>query len=529
MPALSGSAKAYKNARLNVARLGASRLGYVDSLTLRLLIDGTARQAYCFPESIEITQVLANQYTTATLRVYGFTPTVGQTVTIGLGTATWGDRLFAGRILAVRTVIASRSIDRKVYDLTCVDWTWDLNRRLVTQYFESQPVDQILRQLITDYCSGFTSTAVQTGLGTVQDQRFRFERVTDALSRLTEQVGAYWYVDEDKDLHVYTTEPQDSTPETISTSSVHEWRNLAHTADLSQVRTRVYAEGGGVRLVGTRLAADQGTVGYATHGLYSTGPLTNDENLFTDQPMPGVGTADRYLVDEALYRVGLNTVASTPTTTSASAAVGAVQIQVASLTSVPTAGIVLIDGQYIRYTGSSAGSPNLLTGIPASGEGSIMAVLPSGADVIVPWTINFNGYVHQTHNVGAEVHTIRCRTSSNEVTELAALDGSDGIREGWVRDERQGYLTTAARGDAEMLAWANVLEGIRYDTRDPNVRAGRTVTVNVAGLSGTYRIQKVSIRGIEESPHLYPWRSVEASSVRFDFYDLLARVSTGRL
>ena len=43
------------------------------------------------------------------------------------------------------------------------------------------------------------------------------------------------------------------------------------------------------------------------------------------------------------------------------------------------------------------------------------------------------------------------------------------------------------------------------------------------------RGHKVAIRGIEESQHLYPWRSVEASSIRFDFYDLLARVSTGRL
>jgi hypothetical protein len=246
--------------------------------------------------------------------------------------------------------------------------------------------------------------------------------------------------------------------------------------------------------------------------------------------MPGVGSADRYLVDQALYRISLNGALATLTTTTDAAAVGATEIIVTSATSLDTAGgIALIAGQYIRYTGKSEGAPNKMTGIPASGDGSILAAIDAGAEVIRPWTIYFSGNVHQTHAVGAEVHTVRCRTDTLGVAALVAFDGSDGIREGWVRDERAGYYTTAARGDAELLMWADAIESLRYDTRDPTVRAGKTVTVNVAGLSGTYRIQKVTIRGIEASQHLHPWRTVEASAQRYDFYDLLARVSSGRL
>jgi hypothetical protein len=452
---------------------------------------------------------------------------VGQTVTIGLGTATWGDRLFAGRIQSLTTVIPTRSIDRKVYDLYCVDWSWDLNRRLVTQYFPSQPAEQIATQLITDYCSGFTATHARSG-GTVEPQAFRFERVSDCLTRLAEQVGASWYIDFDKDLHFYLTEPMDGAPETISTTSVHEWRGLSVNTDLSQVRTRVYAEGGGVKLVGPRTATGQGTVAYATHGLYSTGPDASDDYLFTDASMPGLGTADRYLVDQALYRVGLNYSVGRFAATSGDVAVGATTISVDAVPGID-AGIVQIGAQFIRFTGVTAGAPNVLTGIPASGDGSVQAAIASGTDVILPWTIAFNGNVHQSHATGAEVHTVRCRTSAASVIALAALDGSDGYREGWVRDERAGYYTAAARGDAELLMWAEAIESLRYDTRDPTVRAGKTVTVNVAGLTGTYRIQKVTIRGVEASQHLHPWRTVEASSQRHDFYDLLARVASGRL
>lgn len=163
----------------------------------------------------------------------------------------------------------------------------------------------------------------------------------------------------------------------------------------------------------------------------------------------------------------------------------------------------------LGYTGLTDTFPDQLTG--DSGNGAL-------------WTTSSE----ERPREGDEVNQWVIRNDSAAQTALAALEGGDGIREGYVQDRRLNYDGAVARGDAELDLYSDPLITVSYRTQDVNARPGGEVTVSVSSPfshSGTYRIQSVQINGedLERSTTQFPWRTVTASSVRFDFYDLLRR------
>jgi hypothetical protein len=107
-------------------------------------------------------------------------------------------------------------------------------------------------------------------------------------------------------------------------------------------------------------------------------------------------------------------------------------------------------------------------------------------------------------------------------------DGDPGIRETWITDSSatsQALLT--ARANAELTYFKNPIISFNYDTRDVNALPGRSVTVNIAGLSGSFMIQKVRITQIGtliNGSQFAPLLSVECSSVKFTLQDLLRQL-----
>jgi hypothetical protein len=137
-------------------------------------------------------------------------------------------------------------------------------------------------------------------------------------------------------------------------------------------------------------------------------------------------------------------------------------------------------------------------------------------------------FVAQTHQVGARVQSVRVRNDSTAQSNLAAMDGSDGVRESAIRDVSDDYLSAAATGDAELAAYADPVVTVRYVTRDVNTKPGRDIAINIAGINDTFRIQRVVISGFEQSRYTFPLRAVEASSRRFGLVELLKRVQKGQ-
>jgi hypothetical protein len=429
-PALSGSVKAYQYARLGACRLGATRLDYYVPIVL-VTVAGTVRTTKFRKYDSEIVDSLNEAPDTASLQFQGqgWTPLVGQEVILGIGSLS--NRLFRGQITKL-TQLQNRTGTRLHYQAECIDWSFLLDRRLVTKKWPSSTADVIVKDLIATFTSGFTTVGVQGGLSTIGEFECKMETVSAALTRLAQLDGSVWLLNE-KDL-VFRRSLSTQAPATLSVTN-KTFKRLTYAKDLSQVRTRVIVEGMG-------------------------------------------------------------------TTTAAGVAVGAVSLPVAETQPFSAAGSVICPGgQIVTYTGRSVASgAGNLTGVPASGTGSVVVALNSGDTVNLLVTRN---------DVAAQAA-------------VAALEGGDGIHEYYLQDRRLSIAGCEARGDTELALGKSVLETIGFVSEDKFCRSGATATVNLpaSGLTGlTAKIQSVRIGWIKG--RRWPQREVTASSQLRTFYDLL--------
>lgn len=138
-----------------------------------------------------------------------------------------------------------------------------------------------------------------------------------------------------------------------------------------------------------------------------------------------------------------------------------------------------------------------LEGIPASGTGSIVTAIPEGSDI----------------------NLLVTRNDATAQTALAALEGGDGIHETYIQDRRLSEEGATARGDGELALGKDESDMLTVTSEDPFMIAGRTVTVNISGISVTLRIQQVRIGW--DRGRLLPQRYVTASNVFKTLYQYL--------
>lgn len=236
-------------ARLNTAKLAATRLG--DYLPLATIHVGST-QAYrpggvrgvAINPSLEIQPAMEDspQLASFELRDCSSPPQPGESVTIGLGSS--DHRIFGGNIISV-SHRQSRYVDMPVWSVRCEDNLRLFNRRLVSTKYESTAATAILKDLVATYASGFTFAHVADLGVTIDEIVFTQERLSRAITRVCQRVGARWYIDAYNDLHVFTGEESGASPATALTTGHPGFWNWSHERDLSQIRTRVFVQGGG--------------------------------------------------------------------------------------------------------------------------------------------------------------------------------------------------------------------------------------------------------------------------------------------
>jgi hypothetical protein len=207
---------------------------------------------------------------------------------------------------------------------------------------------------------------------------------------------------------------------------------------------------------------------------------------------------------------------------------GDIQIIVSSTAAFPASGWVLIGNQVVRYAGKTASS---LTGIPASGDGSITASVPYGTVITVaPQLIGVTGIVWPILT-GDPINVLAIVDDTNAQSVLAAKTGRSGIREGSLQDNRLSETEARARAQAWLRQRAYVFETFGHRSRDPLTKSGGMVTISIGpptNLFGSWRIQDVTIStffGNQPAPtHGHPTYNANSSSARFTFEDLVRQI-----
>jgi len=183
------------------------------------------------------------------------TPAVDVGAPIGIFLNGGADQIYGGEVLT-REQYAEFDQPKNVrVDVTCTDFTRRLNYRKVSKEYATASATAIVLDMIATFAPTIGTAAVQAGLPSLSGGiTFTFEDVSRALSRIAEKIGAYWYVDYAATLHFFTGTEAGATPAPIVPGG--RFADLKITADLSQVRTRVFVEGDGGTIALTLPAGD---------------------------------------------------------------------------------------------------------------------------------------------------------------------------------------------------------------------------------------------------------------------------------
>lgn len=182
----------------------------------------------------------------------------------------------------------------------------------------------------------------------------------------------------------------------------------------------------------------------------------------------------------------------------------------------------------IKYTGKSASA---LTGVPASGDGSISTTLRYGAVIVAaPMLIGIatsgEGSIQYALAQGEPVNLVVTANDAAAQAALAARIGGDGVLEEYLQDNRLSETEALDRATARLTEVKDPLVSLRYRSFDTDTRAGKTVTDTRSG-STTFRIQHVTARfPVAGDGTVIPTYDVEASSRLFTFEQLL-RIGSG--
>lgn len=493
MPALSGSDKAYKQARAGIERAGASRAGYFTPNVV-LTINGSAVAGELY-ESLSVRLALNDEPDTASFLLKPGTaaPTSGQSVVVGLGTAVNAE--FAGQITSLEFERVA-GFDNPWIRVECTDWNKLFSRDRITEDFSGQSATDIARAIVATYTTGFFDYAIEPGLATIAEFLCVNETPMRALVRLANILGGGAYVDALKIVHLWDSAGPSSayrpSPPTTITNSLSTLKAFTSTSDYSQVRTLVVVEGWETKsLVTIPVGAD-----LATYGI----PLNEDWVRFNLSPD----------ADANYARIGTDVVSydhvahlQKAALLNVDAIAGDVEIEVVHVggLSMVLGDSWLTDGNghyfYFASRDTPGGGVWTLEGIPASGYGSIPLDMDAGTVLYEVASLRGVTADITTELPAGSAIVIRAQKADAAAqATIAAIEGGDGVHTHVVLDGRLSVAGCAERAQAELDTFSAALVRASWTTYDMNARPGAQQAISISGigsLSTTLTVESVAL------------------------------------
>lgn len=247
---LSGSDKAYRQARSNLARSGATRAGYF-APNVGVLIGGTNiadRTASITIEELSIEERAGDEpdHLSCTLRgPLAERPLVGERMIVFIGADQPELRLFSGVMTTVRQTQTRAAGSYSTWVIDAVDLQFYLDRRTVTAAYVDVSATDVARDILRlergPDAPIWSDRYITRGLPKISVD-FVNARASDALRTVADLVGGTVFWDESFNIHLFTSEPTAPSPAALTDTATHFW-DLVTTTVYDQLRTRVIVEG----------------------------------------------------------------------------------------------------------------------------------------------------------------------------------------------------------------------------------------------------------------------------------------------
>ncbi|MCI3922485.1 hypothetical protein MO973_19830 [Paenibacillus sp. TRM 82003] len=153
-----------------------------------------------------------------------------------------GELIFAGVIDTPKERKASLSGDM-YHDITCADWHYLADKRIIGHPYAMELAGTIVTHIVNNFLAaeGVSIGNVQSG-PIINEAKFNYIPVSDALNSIAEKTGYWWMIDQYKQLH-FVARSTNEAPFPVSNSDM-EKESIEVQHGNPQYRNRQYIKGG---------------------------------------------------------------------------------------------------------------------------------------------------------------------------------------------------------------------------------------------------------------------------------------------
>lgn len=206
-------------------------------------VGGSDKTKSIIPDSFSLNRALTSQVDTVTFQMTrvngtGFKPSILDVVTITEG----GTNIFGGQIITVDEEIENNNLE--IFTVEAKDYSFDMDRYLVTQTYESQTGTQIITDIATNILpAGYTVTNVDVPT-TIAYISFNYEYPTKVFQQIADLTGYDWYVDGNKNIYFKAKTSTLSPFNLTDTNDKYFFNSLKIRSDVKNLRNTIYVRGG---------------------------------------------------------------------------------------------------------------------------------------------------------------------------------------------------------------------------------------------------------------------------------------------
>lgn len=152
---------------------------------------------------------------------------------------------FGGVVINPREV--ALSTDTMLYNVTCKDYIFWLDKRVVTDTYNNYTAGNIVKAIVNNYSSGFTTNNVHGTEASFAISQMKFDHVppSKAIKKLADSTNFQFWIDYNRDVHFSfkTTNPSPLPNNTFYPDTDLTYSNLVIEEDITQIRNQVYLLG----------------------------------------------------------------------------------------------------------------------------------------------------------------------------------------------------------------------------------------------------------------------------------------------
>jgi len=149
-------------------------------------------------------------------------------------------QLFAGSIVIIDEQM---SLGVEMVQVQCRDWTFEMDRQLVTAVYEGETIDDIIADINTRFLTGFTIANVNCAL-VVDYIAFNYEYPSKCIQQLAQLVVYDWYVDSAKDIHFFASTTEVSPFDLTDDNGKYFIDTLVIKQDATKIKNTITVRGG---------------------------------------------------------------------------------------------------------------------------------------------------------------------------------------------------------------------------------------------------------------------------------------------